>query len=415
MDEEIAEVAEYPLTLLITFNTAGQFSALLQLIADRVDDGLILFGIRAGTDHKVIGETGNPSQIQHFDVRGFLVLSHADGDFPARLAHFRLGNFHFFNFGISTTFGMRQKPASLRYRTIDIQVILRFAALAALSLTSVFAQLEPTPAPAAPAHELQPDQDDPMVRRAKDNVENVKKLISLGALPQMRLKRAQDELQDALDMSLLKNSLYAKDMLPEQMDQMVAVAQKMVFRRQRSMAEMQELVDAGVISRAEAETMNGDLERAQAELQAAQARANLIQQMAESIKIESRMASLESQAQSHPEWAGKVYMKYPGNGVFTPAELSTLESAYISRFLRPLPISANGETATHRAFGFDHRGRVDVAVNPDQPEGLWLMRYLETKKIPYFAFRMAVPNKATGAHIHVGPESTHLNAATSSD
>ena len=36
------------------------------------------------------------------------------------------------------------------------------------------------------------------------------------------------------------------------------------------------------------------------------------------------------------------------------------------------------------------------------------MHYLESKQIPYFAFRMAVPGKATGAHIHVGPESTKL-------
>jgi hypothetical protein len=49
-----------------------------------------------------------------------------------------------------------------------------------------------------------------------------------------------------------------------------------------------------------------------------------------------------------------------------------------------------------------------VAVTPDQPEGAWLMRYLESKHIPYFAFRAAVPHQATGAHIHVGPGSTKL-------
>jgi hypothetical protein len=65
-------------------------------------------------------------------------------------------------------------------------------------------------------------------------------------------------------------------------------------------------------------------------------------------------------------------------------------------------------------MGFDHRGRVDVAVSPDQPEGKWLMRYLETNRIPYFAFRMAVAGKATGAHIHIGPQSTRLKV-TSSD
>ena len=118
------------------------------------------------------------------------------------------------------------------------------------------------------------------------------------------------------------------------------------------------------------------------------------------------------QAESHPEWAGKVYTKYVGNGVFTPNDLTTLETAFAGKFAKPLPISANGETALHRSMGFDHRGRVDVAVTPDQPEGVWLMKYLESKRIPFFAFRAAVPHQATGAHIHVGPGSTKL---TSSD
>ena len=52
------------------------------------------------------------------------------------------------------------------------------------------------------------------------------------------------------------------------------------------------------------------------------------------------------------------------------------------------------------------RGRVDVAIHPDQPEGRWLLEYLVEKHIPYFAFRQAVPGKATGAHIHIGPLST---------
>jgi hypothetical protein len=47
-------------------------------------------------------------------------------------------------------------------------------------------------------------------------------------------------------------------------------------------------------------------------------------------------------------------------------------------------------------------------VSPDQPEGVWLMHFLQTNKIPYFAFRMAVKGMATGAHIHIGPGSTRL-------
>jgi hypothetical protein len=42
---------------------------------------------------------------------------------------------------------------------------------------------------------------------------------------------------------------------------------------------------------------------------------------------------------------------------------------------------------------------------------VWLRAYLAAKEIPYYAFRAAVPGKATGAHIHIGPGSTRLRAA----
>jgi len=87
-----------------------------------------------------------------------------------------------------------------------------------------------------------------------------------------------------------------------------------------------------------------------------------------------------------------------------------VETAFEREFGKPLPVSAMGETAVHRALGFDHRGRVDVALNPDAPEGAWLRAYLTVNHIPFFAFRQAVPGKATGAHIHIGPMSARLDS-----
>ena len=55
-----------------------------------------------------------------------------------------------------------------------------------------------------------------------------------------------------------------------------------------------------------------------------------------------------------------------------------------------------------------HRDRVDVALTPDSDEGSWLRRYLESDDIPYYAFRNAVPGKATAAHIHIGPPSVRI-------
>lgn len=270
------------------------------------------------------------------------------------------------------------------------------------------ASAAPESAPDASRNALQPNENDPAVINAKQTLERARRLVASGALPAIRLRKAQDDVQDALDGSILKHSLYANDLLPEQADQMIYIAQRMVVRRQKALFDMQELVSAGVISRAEADASGMNLEHAKDELEWAKSRAELIEQMAQSVRIEKEIASIESQAESHPEWAGKVYTKYDGSGVFTEADRRSLETAYLARFARPLPISADGETALHRSLGFDHRGRIDVAVTPDQPEGLWLMHYLESKHIPYFAFRAAVPHQATGAHIHVGPGSTKL-------
>jgi hypothetical protein len=280
-------------------------------------------------------------------------------------------------------------------------VFFRIAAFAALLLSALCAQNEP-------AISLRPDESDAMVVRARENLEQIQRMVTAGALPLLRLKKAQEEVQNALDMSMLKKSLYSSDIRPEQADEMIVVAQRMVFRKQRALMEMQELASAGVISRSEAEASGADLQQASNELEWAQTRAKLIQQMAEAMRIEKGIASLELQAELHPEWVGNVYTKYDGSGTFTPSDLLKVEGAYIARFSRTLPISANGETAVHRSMGFDHRGRVDVALNPDQPEGVWLMRYLESRRIPYFAFRAAVAHKATGAHIHMGPQSTRL-------
>jgi hypothetical protein len=85
-----------------------------------------------------------------------------------------------------------------------------------------------------------------------------------------------------------------------------------------------------------------------------------------------------------------------------------VETANERQFGASLPVSAMGQTAVHRAMGFDHSGRVDVALNPDSAEGEWLRTFLTVKRIPFFVFRQAIPGKATGAHIHIGPVSTHL-------
>ena len=100
--------------------------------------------------------------------------------------------------------------------------------------------------------------------------------------------------------------------------------------------------------------------------------------------------------------------RFDGGGSFTHNDFKTVLLAFEKQFKKPLPVSAQGDTALHRALGFDHRDRVDVALFPDSAEGEWLRQCLEANDIPYYAFRNFVPGKATGAHIHMGPPSNRI-------
>jgi hypothetical protein len=104
-------------------------------------------------------------------------------------------------------------------------------------------------------------------------------------------------------------------------------------------------------------------------------------------------------------------LSYQGSGAFKMSELPAIEKSFEKQFHHPLPVSALGQTQVHQSLGLDHTNKVDVALNPDQPEGVWLRTYLERWRIPYLAFRIAITGAATGAHIHIGPGSPRLPLA----
>ena len=236
-------------------------------------------------------------------------------------------------------------------------------------------------------------------------------LVQQGVAPPVNLTKAQDDLNDALDMSILRHSAFSQDLLPEQADQMVTVAERMFLRRQRRSIQNIQLATSGAISRSEAEASTEDLMSAKLQLDLATERARLVKDL---VRLKS-LAEVETEAETHPEWNGKLYTRYDGKGAFTRADFDRISAAYMTTFGHAIPVSADGQTAVHRAMGFNHTGRIDIALNPDQREGVWLLHYLEKNHIPYYAFKAAVAGKATGAHIHLGPGSTRLVANASLD
>lgn len=257
---------------------------------------------------------------------------------------------------------------------------------------------------------IQPDRSDPLIVRAQQNVERVRGLVQQGILPPNDFLKAQDDLNDALDESVLRFGSYTQDITPDQADQMVVVAQRLFLRRQRHASQIRALATTGALSRAEAEAALGDVSTSKLDLDLAIQRAGLVHEMA----LQKSQIEAENDAESHPEWNGKLYVRYDGNGIFTRSQFDAIAVAYQTEFGKAIPVSADGQTATHRSMGFDHTGRIDIALNPDTREGTWLMHYLEHAHIPYYAFRTAIAHKATGAHIHLGTGSSRLTATTKS-
>jgi len=250
--------------------------------------------------------------------------------------------------------------------------------------------------------------EDPDVMRARLSIERLRALVDAGAIPRVQLEQAQDALGDAQDMAILRHAMYSTDLTEAQADDMVAAAKRRLDRRQKKFDEVSGLIDSGIAAKNDLAPLSDQVDFARKEYDLAVTRADLCHQQAEMARVEQL-----HQSRVEPGTPGddKAAVHYQGAGVFTPAEFEQVAAAFEHRFSKPLPVSAMGETAVHRAMGFDHRGRVDVALNPDQPEGVWLRQYLESRRIPYFAFWHAAAGKATGAHIHIGPESTRLTAA----
>jgi hypothetical protein len=247
--------------------------------------------------------------------------------------------------------------------------------------------------------------DAPEVARARAEVQQLRALVEAGAAPPAQLQKAEEAMADAQDAAILQRTLYSQDLTAEQTDDMMAAAIRRFDRRRKALDEAQRLVEAGAASRVSLGAFLVELDRVRKESDLAESRASLVRELTEMAQAE---AALAAKLAEEPAQAPQLADRYDGDGIFTAGSLSRVEVAFAARFGKPLPVSAMGETAVHRALGFDHRGRVDVALRPDQPEGVWLREFLTENRIPYFAFRQAVPGKATGAHIHIGPMSTRL-------
>jgi len=253
---------------------------------------------------------------------------------------------------------------------------------------------------------------DPLVLRAKRDVDRIQALVDEGALPKKRLDQALRDLDDARDQAILNRTMFGtariQDLSLTDATEMVAACERRVARQRITVDDRNQLVAAGVLAKVEIEPQVQELEARQRARDLARGRKVLVEQLAAMAKAEEEFERAKQAALATPK---DPMFRFDGSGEFHMDELAKIDAAYEKEFHAPLPVSAIGQTPVHDALGFDHRGRVDVALNPDQKEGVWLREFLERLQIPYIAFRDAIAGSATAPHIHIGPGSLRIHTA----
>jgi multidrug efflux pump subunit AcrA (membrane-fusion protein) len=244
-----------------------------------------------------------------------------------------------------------------------------------------------------------------------DDLDRIRELVAAGAAPRAALDRAQAAIEDRRDEAILRRTLYGEITLEnideQQTSEMIEAAERRLARRQQRAAELRHMAAEGLLARSALEDAEQELLEHETTLSLARSRAALLAGISAMARLEIETARIE---ETQPELL-PVRERFDGTGSFTRDHLRKVVLAFEKEFGKALPVSAHGDTPFHRAMGFDHSGRVDVALTPDQPEGVWLRSFLESEKIPYYAFRSFVPGAATGAHIHIGPPSLRLRVA----
>jgi len=230
-------------------------------------------------------------------------------------------------------------------------------------------------------------------------IERTRALVEAGALPRAALARAESEAERRKLEQRLRELSAKRDLTPNEVPELIQAAARLVDISRAELRRVQALVDAGAVPPRELEPLKMRADAAVNMRDLVETRARLVKQLAAMVDAEERLEELEEE---------DLAFSSDGTGGVWWDDLDVIQSLYYEEFGTPLPISADGDTPLHRSMGYDHAGRVDVALHPDDLEGFFLIEVLESWGIPYIAFRSAVPGQATGPHIHIGLPSPRI-------
>src|SRR5207248_1912321 len=189
------------------------------------------------------------------------------------------------------------------------------------------------------------------------------------------------------------------------LQKLLALYQQSVKKAEQKRDQTQQLFAAGLISRREVE---------QAELAVTNAalKVSEVQQQINTADTQIAQALIEVEGEKQFAKLGPIrrgslirttsFIRYNGVGSWSLSQAGKVEVFFQQTFKRPLPIAVFGQGAIHNQWRLDHHNAMDISLNPDGPEGVALINFLQSSGIPFSAFRTAIPGVATGPHIHIG-------------
>jgi hypothetical protein len=231
-------------------------------------------------------------------------------------------------------------------------------------------------------------------------IERLRALVEAGVIPPAQLAKAQQDANRTRLEALVRRLLQRADLLPDQTTELLHAAAELQKTEFEALKRQQELISIGAVPPNSLVDFRDRLIFADKQLELAMTRARLVEEQARIVSAEDRLDELIDD---------ELAIWSEGDPGQWDADILEIDAMYFAEFGDALPISAAGATDLHVSMGFDHTGRYDVAVHPDEIEGLFLMSLLEEWDVPYIAFRSAVPGQATGPHIHIGPPSLRID------
>jgi hypothetical protein len=242
---------------------------------------------------------------------------------------------------------------------------------------------------------------EPAAGPSDPEIERLRALVEAGVIPPAQLAKAQQDAHRARLEVLVRRLLQQPDLLPNQTTDLLRGAAELQKAEFEALKRQQDLISIGAAAPNSLVAFRDRLTFADKQFELATSRARLVEEQAKIVSAEGRLDELIDE---------ELAIWSEGDPGQWDADILEIDAIYFEEFGQPLPISAAGNTDLHVSMGFDHTGRYDVAVSPDDIEGLFLMSLLEEWEIPYIAFRSAVPGQATGPHIHIGPPSLRIDA-----